>query len=423
MKIKSITVMLIVFGAFFNTTTVFAQFGTKTAKVAKFDKSKFVSGVKSNFDGKVKGYQVILLKNGQIAAEYADGDARTPTDGQADMTVNTPANIGSAAKFFGGTALLKLFSSPKASKANPTGKSVDEWLDTRIFAYLPKVWQDYAHSSWREVTFGQLLMHKSGVRGFTKEELAAFAEEGGEARPHHYFPKELKVGNRGVRDYENFNITILTFLIPVIADPNLLTQLNAEVEEKKLRPSDLYITQRLGDRFEKHIHGAVFEKITPKIYPSCDAPNYYPTKSKIHALAYNSIKDTTKGFEWSEKVGHGSCFAQGGWYITGRELAAYVANFAATENIVTNAVRTQMFDDDKDDNRLVWSRSFSDQWVTDNFDMKVMPFMGGTHNGSRASILMLPNGYYAVGIINSGDMTSGEVTIALLNAFKSSITF
>ncbi len=96
-----------------------------------------------------------------------------------------------------------------------------------------------------------------------------------------------------------------------------------------------------------------FGKITPKIYPSCDAPNEYPKKNIIYAMAYDSVSDTTKGFEWSEQVQNGSCHAQGGWYVSGRELAAFVANFAATETLVTNAVKAQMFNDDKADENLV----------------------------------------------------------------------
>ncbi len=205
--------------------------------------------------------------------------------------------------------------------------------------------------------------------------------------------------------------------------------LNMEVAKKNLKADDLYITQRLGNEFEKYMRGKMFEKITPKIYPSCDAPNDYPKQNKPYAMAYDIWNDIGKGFEWSERVGNGSCHAQGGWYLSGRELAAFVANFAATETIVPNEVRAMMFSD-KTGDRLVWSNASGDSFVKEKFGMNFMPWMGGDQDGYHATIVMLPDNYYAVGIINS-DVTpvkqgdeygnSGELTRNIMNAFDAGV--
>ncbi len=240
---------------------VFAQPGEVSNKVVKFDKAKFINGVKSSFDGKVKGNQVVLLNGGMVAAEYAGGEARNKADGQADMTFNTPANIGSTAKFFAGTALLKLFSSPKGP-LNPGGVSLDKRLDTYIYYCLPDVWKNDIHPSWKKVTFRELLQHKSGVRGFTQAEIDALTAKGLKKNAYQCLLKELKPENRGVRKYENFNFTVLTYLIPMFADPLMLQTINKEIYEKKIGPNDVYIQTRLGDAYEKYLRGKLFEDWT-----------------------------------------------------------------------------------------------------------------------------------------------------------------
>ncbi|PWF46136.1 hypothetical protein [Massilia glaciei] len=55
---------------------------------------------------------------------------------------------------------------------------------------------------------------------------------------------------------------------------------------------------------------------------------------------------------------------------------------------------------------MVWSFTIADQDIKKKFKISQLAYMGGDHGGAHASILMLPNGYYAVGIINSNDMSS-----------------
>lgn len=415
MKIKSITAMLIVFGVFFNATGVSAQLGVKTVAV---DKAKFTAGIKKSFDGNVKGYQAILLKDGKIYAEVAGGDARNQIDGQADMIVNTPSNIGSTAKFFAGVALLKFFQTPKGN-LNPYGKTVDQWLDTEIFPYLPAIWRANADKSWKEVTFRQLLQHKSGVRALTDAERNAFVANGYRTgSPFIYLLKPIKDADRNKRDYENFNFTILTYLLPAVSSLTLSSFLDNKVAKEKLKVDDLAITQLLGDEFEKHLRNNSFGKITPKINPSCDAPNEYPKQNRVYAMAYNSVADATKGFEWSEREQNGSCYAQGGWYLSGRELAAFAANFDATETLVSDETKAKMFDEKKADDRLVWSTFAFNAWIKENLGVSRMPRMDGGQDGYSSVFIKMPNGFFAVAIANSADTNADGLAAILLESFS-----
>jgi hypothetical protein len=106
-----------------------------------------------------------------------------------------------------------------------------------------------------------------------------------------------------------------------------------------------------------------------------------------------------------------------------------VANFAVGK-LVSIETRDKMFDDDDPNNQLGWSKSISDPFLKEKLKWDASPYSGGTHGKAYATILMLPNKYYAVALINSdiaavqpGDEDGGsrELTIALLEAYKAGI--
>ena len=101
-----------------------------------------------------------------------------------------------------------------------------------------------------------------------------------------------------------------------------------------------------------------------------------------------------------------------------------MANFSATETIVSAATRDLMFNDDAPQNRLVWSMETEDKTLLKNFQWNSSPYMGGDWGG-HATIVQLPNDYYAVGITNSGILNdqgvvggSGLLTRNIIEAFN-----
>lgn len=101
----------------------------KTTPPFNFDKAAYEKGVRDAFNGKAMGYATVLIKNGQIVSEVAGGLARNAADGNVKMSASIPAYIGSTIKFTGGVALLHLFES-KNKYINPSGRSVDNWLES-----------------------------------------------------------------------------------------------------------------------------------------------------------------------------------------------------------------------------------------------------------------------------------------------------
>jgi len=424
MKNIKVLIALFFFGLLLNPTSATAQIsGAKRGgNLIKFDKAKFETEVKKSFDGNAKGYQVILLKNGQIVSEMAGGKARNQSDGLAEMTVNTPANIGSTAKFFGGTALLHEFQ----QKPSPIGGGMESWLSQQIYKYFPLVWQKNMHASIKQITFRDLLQHKSGFIQSDKDAKVYFD----------YLAKGVSSDKTqdfyyGKSKYANANITSVGYLLAIIDDPSYLKKLNQLIAEKNVKPDDVWIQTYLGNIFESYMKGKIFNATKPQIHPSCDAENEYPAKNIIYAKTYLAANDVFKGTEYSKADNFTkACHAAGGWYISARELAAYVANFAATETIVSNETRKKMFDDDAPQNRLVWSFTANDSSLAKNFKWNSTPYMGGDHGGSHGTIMMLPDDYYAVGIVNSDISPANKVgqnggsamlTRNIMEAFKAGV--
>lgn len=370
--------------------------------------------MRAAFNTRVMGYTTALVKDGKVIAEVAGGAARNAADGYASMTVNTPANIGSTIKFTGGTALLHLFES-KSKWINPNGRSVNEWLDQQVYIYFPQVWQDGMHPSFKKITFRKLLQHRSGLRNMGNAE--DYTGDG-EKSMYDYLVKGIKDEDFDVRKYANPNISLITYLIPMIADPTLRNTVNLEVAKKKLKADDPYIRKRIADAWEQYMHEQIYGKLTPAIKPSCNPTVEFVNQKRIWAPDYKSATDNGKGSTRDSRAANGHCQAQGGWYISSRELAHFVNNFDATATLVSEQTRTAMYNDAKQNDRLVWSFTISDPVITENFGNKALPYMGGDHGGAHATILMLPNGYYAIGIVNSDDMGSFEVSKGLLEAFK-----
>lgn len=388
----------------------------------KFDKAKYEAEIKKLFGGNAMGYQVVLLKNGQIVSEIADGKARNATDGDVKMTINTPANIGSTAKFFGGTALLREFQKP-----SPIGGGMDSWLNEPIYKYFPVIWQKNMHASIKQITFKDLLQHKSGFIQSDKDTKVYFD----------YLSKGVSSDKTqafyyGKSNYANANITSVGYLLPLISDPEALKRLNQLIAQKNLKPDDIAIQSYLGNLFEIYMKGKVFNTTQPVIHPSCDPTNDYPAKNVLYAKTYTTYNDIFKGSEYSSKIDNPTkaCHAAGGWYISAHELAAYVANFAATETIVSTETRQKMFDDDAPQNRLLWSFTANDNFLKTNFKWNSTPYMGGDQGGSHGTIMMLPDNYYAVGIVNSDIAPANKVgqnggssllTRNIMEAFKTGV--
>lgn len=422
MKIKSIAGLLIAFVLLSNAHMALAQLGGPgkvSGKVLEFDKEKFAATLKDRLakDDPLIGYAAVIIKGGRIVAETAGGKAvRQDWNGykEADMTTSTPNDLGSCMKLISFISLLSVFEK-KAAKIG--GSSIESYLDQAIYPYLPKQWRNtidnppddkkaeaLATTRVGKVTFRQLLQHKSGFRANVTKTTFAYIDTGIEAE------------NIGVRDYENVNATLLTYLWPRLVDPASADKFDKQITDD-ISPSDTMTYGKLyGGFFENWMQANIFDTITPRIQPSCNPGVDYPKRNPPVPFALNY--DGNKPIYGKAKQDLGGCHAMGGYYMSMRQLAAFMANFQASNVLVSEKIRKLMYDDSTEktqDDRLGWSRILQSPFATKYFGVNAIPYHGGDKYGHTA-IVQLPGGYMAVGTI-TGKKGSGEVATALKDAW------
>jgi hypothetical protein len=433
MKVRQTLSSLVVCALLLNAGAAYAQTGLDTGggKVINFDKGKFAATFKdrvvSKF-GPLAGYSAVVIKGGKLVTETADGWA---IRGNGDdiqgvkMTTSTPSDIGSSMKLISFIALL----SHLEKKAAQKGDSVNTpgYLHASIRHYLPARWrafvsippgnlpseQQFAIRRVGYVTFAQLMQHKSGFRDVSAN------------IPFDYIRRGIKQENVGVREYNNFNATLLTYLWPRLVDPAAADAIEKQIDAANVANDDDKTYGKLyGDFFEKWMQANVFNRITPRIYPSCDPAVDYPKRSPavVFARYYENTLGADNPLVWSEKAANGGCHAQGGYYLSMRELAALMANFQATGVLVSAKARALMYDDSNtvtQDARLGWHKIKAYPFATKHFGVNFVPWHGGDGVGHSA-VVQLPGGYIAVGAV-VGPGASGDITNSLHDAWVEAI--
>ncbi len=178
---------------------------------------------------------------------------------------------------------------------------------------------------------------------------------------------------------------------------------------------DQYLRDQLGRRYDQILHERIFDRMTPKINPSCDGANKYKTTA---AYGYASKSDT-QGIITSSIVKKGHCGGEGGYYWSTREFANYVAHFSDTNLIVSDAARDAMFSEGMaSDDRLIWTAAKAEDWMKTKFKMPVVVWSNGIVEGSRTVLIRLPQNHFLILFTNSEDMSAGDLYNAGVAAFK-----
>jgi hypothetical protein len=431
MKIRSIASLLIALVLLSNFHMVSAQLGGLSksgGKELKFDKERFAATLKDQLTKgePLTGYASVVIKDGRIVAEAEGGWAvRENWNGftKARMTTSTPNDIGSCMKLISFITLLSLMEK-KALQNGATSINKIGYLQSSIGQYLPKRWRQFVEFPPKgktleqqfdvkrvgSVTFAQLLKHQSGFRAHPEAYQWAYIERG------------IQQKDVGVRDYENVNATILTYLWPRLVDPAAADKIEKYIDDNNIANNDRLAYGKLyGGFFEKWMQENVFEKITPRIRPSCNPGVDYPKRNPpvTFALHYENPLGGESASYGKAKEDAGGCHAMGGYYLTMRELAAFMANFQASSLLVSDNVRKLMYNDSNEvtrNDRLGWSRTLESGFATKHFGVNAIAYHGGDKYGHTA-ILQLPGGYIAVGTVTGGNNNSSAVATALKNAW------
>ena len=386
-----------------------AQFqpgGSGTYTSLTFNKTAFDQSLQGAVGPNVMGYQYVLIRNGATVSEKAGGLAHNSADGQMFMTLNTPSNVGSLAKFLSGTAMIHLMEKEQTWDA---GLTLQQKLDRPFLTMVPNVWIMGTTPGVNNITLRQLLQHRSGFDDAKQDNrnVLGFLKDDDGFNPAQY----------DVREYSNINFVMNGYLLPMYAYPGFKDQLNATVNAFNLNEAaaDAYVKQQAGVAMHNLMKTKIWDNMSPKILPNCDGTGI----KNIAAIGYASNTDVANGGITSAIDNQGHCGGHGGYFMSARALANYVAHVTATDLIVTSEGRNAMYNPSmNEDDRLVWSFvNNSQSFIAQNFNMPRIIWSNGVAGGYRSVILRLPQGYYLVMLTNSPDLTAGQLRVAGENAF------
>ena len=387
---------------------------TKTFKKDVFDMS-ITRAVKPN----VMAYQYVLIKDGKVVTEGADGKARIGTDGDLDMTTSTPQNIGSLAKFLSGTAMISLLEKPSVNADSVyKNNNLQANLDRLVWEEFPKVWLDLIPAAsekgpnQRNITFRQLLQHRSGFDEVWKKEksLKTFALQ---------LENQFNPALYNTRRYTNMNFTLGGYLLPLIERDKLNNELDTAAGKLKPIENEKYVRDLLGNRMDGVMRDRIWNKMSPKGNFNCDAKNVLKDTA---AYDYPNKNANGGGVIFSAHEANGHCVGVGGYYTSARDFANYVAHFSQTDLIVTQAGRDAMYKEGmKLDDRLVWTIATPDPWIKTNFNKSAVAWSNGIAGGNRTILLQLPDNYYLILFTTSPEMDVESLFNTGMTAFKESM--
>jgi CubicO group peptidase (beta-lactamase class C family) len=373
-----------------------------------FDSELFHEAIQDSFDGQVRGFSFAVTDSEGIRALSSGGFAQAPGDGNVPMRTFVYSGVGSVSKMLAGIALLNLFDKHVLSDA-----SVQDQLDMKIWDKLPLKWQEaYADRNFADTTYRQLLQHRSGFR-LDASDLPA-SSSGHQMRT--MIDLDVLPGDIGVRSYNNFNFTILLFLIPAIAYPDDVAEIHEIFKDLDIVSYSMQINAWYGLLFEQYMQEEIFPRtvdfpITPTCRPVQDLA------ADAYAKHYDSALDTVG--EVLNEDGTQYCRSQGGWYLTALDLARFARTYAFTNTYIGPTTRASLFDPDAADDRLLYNRLVSSTGFA--IDQSEFAFHGGTQEDYRAALVALPYGFFGVGMANSPEFSSTGVAQALLDAFQAAI--
>lgn len=387
-----------------------AQIGGVTTPPITFDKPAFETSMTTGLDGNVMGWQYVLVKKGLVVSEDAGGLAQNNADGSLPMTVNTPTNIGSLAKFMSGTAMLGLMQKPHGPAQYDNGLTLNQKLNRKIATVMPNAWTDDMMFGVNNISFRQMLSHRTGFdtdKDDNRTVLGYLKDADG-----------FLLSQYDDREYANINYVLNGYLLNAYSTSSFKQSWNnaqATYGWTNEQTDGMY-RQAMGTGMHNLMKTRIWDKMTPKIYPNCDAAN---TLQNSAAYGYASATDAAPGQLTSSIDNQGHCGGHGGYYLSSRALANYVAHFAASDLIVNQEARDLMHTDDMaPEDRLVWSFNRSSAYFGTNFNMPNVAWSNGVTGGWRSVIIKFPMDYYLIAVTNSPDISADGLRAVGFSAFR-----
>ncbi len=206
----------------YHTLTVDAKdLGVSLPEPIKLD--QLAANIEAGLHGRCVGFGYAIFKDGQFA-RGGGGGTREKTDsifGSHPFDENTQKDCHSMSKTITAAAMIK------ALQSRAIG------LDAKIYDYFPKVFQDATPNDARQITFEQMLSHRSGFADSAK----TWGQLLNELQAGLDFAPDSKT------DYSNWNYGMCRLLIPYVTQIHFFRAAEKDRTEEELAEltADMYI--------------------------------------------------------------------------------------------------------------------------------------------------------------------------------------
>jgi CubicO group peptidase (beta-lactamase class C family) len=272
------------------------------------------ANIRGALDGETVGYAYMIARDGVLHAT-SDG-----VGGLARRSVDPPETPQSSAKEMYIASISKTISATALLKAlHDTGIPVDE----SVGAYLPADWDQ--GTDFELVTFRHLLTHTSGL------DPADITEGGTAPQTDASLQAIVAAGSddsqRGTHNYRNANFSLMRVLIPRVAYGALVDQLAATwgLDVVHAGLYEYYVSQ--------HVLAPAGVAQT-----QCQPTESASTRTLLYPFPPDDVHGLDAG-DWSL-----SCGATG-WFLSARDLGAFMAHLRFANSILAPATRTLMDQD------------------------------------------------------------------------------
>jgi hypothetical protein len=261
--------------------------------------AKFLQNISSILKGKVVGFTAVV---GGLFID-SDGMARTSTDAPSlKMDPTIPGNMASVSKTLTAVAALQLL-----AKNGLT-------ITSKISPYLYSDWSQGQNIS--QITFGQLLTHRSGIRTPCGGSSTTYAILKG------LVAAGVQAANINQPSYNNCNFAIFRELLPALSGQPI-----NNIADGPLR------AQKSADMYIAYMNKQVF---APVGIPdsACKPPAGWNV-----ILSYPYPAGSTPGTDWGDWT---LACGGGGWVLSPRDVLLVITSIASNNTLLTDAQRKQM---------------------------------------------------------------------------------
>jgi CubicO group peptidase (beta-lactamase class C family) len=341
-----------------------------------FDFEKFADSIEKGLKGNCVGYAFVVSYKENWKVKRAGGKARTPFNiPPLDMSTNVRFNLASVSKAITAVAMLKILYDRQ-----------DVSLGSFFHTHLPAHWQ--VHQSLREISFEQLLTHRSGFRFKGGLEYAALKKD---------MAAGVDVSDIGNDDddaaYQGENFAIMRLLIPALA--------GYPIPQDSKGGSALEVLQAAA------YAGYYIDYVQKELFAKASLPNLTcEAEAFTTGMCYHFPHNNKPGTDFGNNT---LVAGSKGWVMSAAELAKLFRIVHHTENILPAWLSNKM------KNKLLGYDSNGSTSEGVDFYWKNGKYPGSQNAGELNSLIIGYDNDVQVALIINSELANSKGMVGIIN--------